>query len=141
MLSPVQTRECKSAIQDFLIRESKGKEPRALPVSPEWADQMNVWLRVRARVMNVPKAEDEGWLFIRDTGGRVAERQFLNILHCITTFAGISQAISLHSLRRFSLNKLAKINLLMAQTIACHKDTKTVHEDCTRSSTQISCVI
>lgn len=112
--------------RQIVIRESKGKEPRALPVSPEWADQMNVWLRVRARVMmNVPKGEDEGWLFISDTGGRIAERQFLKILHRITTFAEISQAISLHSLRRFSLNKLAKINLLMAQTIAGHKDTKT----------------
>jgi len=37
----------------------------------------------------------------------------------------LTDRITLHSLRRFSLNKPAKKNLLMAQRIAGHKDPKT----------------
>ena len=93
--------------RQIVIRESKGKEPRALPVSPEWAAQMEVWLRVRARVMrNVPKADDDGWLFISDTGAKIDEGRFLKILHRVTAFAELTDAITLHSLRRYSLNKL-----------------------------------
>ena len=40
-------------------------------------------------------------------------------------FAGVDSRISLHSLRRYSINRLAKHNLLAAQQIAGHKDTKT----------------
>lgn len=43
----------------------------------------------------------------------------------MTAFAGLSPNITLYSLRRYSLNRLAKHNLLAAQTIAGHKDTKT----------------
>ena len=43
------------------IRESKGREPRALPVSPGWADAMEIWLRLRKKIMfNLPPEEDEG---------------------------------------------------------------------------------
>lgn len=49
----------------------------------------------------------------------------MKILHRVTAFAELTDAITLHSLRRYSLNKLAKMNLLMAQAIAGHKETKT----------------
>jgi site-specific recombinase XerD len=112
--------------RQIVIRESKGKEPRTLPVSPEWAEAMDVWVRLRGRIMlQVPKAEDEGWLFISDTGGRLDEISLLHTLQRVTKWAGISDEITFHSLRRFSLNKLAKNNLLMAQSIAGHKETKT----------------
>jgi integrase/recombinase XerD len=87
-----------------VIREAKGKEPRTLPIGPEWA---------------------EGWLFVSETGTRLDEIRILETLRRITTFAGLTQEITLHSLRRYSLNKLAQHNLLMAQTIAGHKDTRT----------------
>ena len=109
-----------------VIRETKGKEPRTLPVGPEWESAIRDWLRVRARVMaNVPPEEDEGWLYISDTGGKLNEGYFLRTLRRVTAFAGLSKEIALHSLRRYSLNKLAQHNLLMAQTIAGHKDSKT----------------
>ncbi len=108
------------------IRESKGREPRAIPVSADWAEALCGWLKIRARVMaQVPKGEDEGWLFISETGGRLDEGRFLKRLKGYTAFAGVSDKISLHSLRRYSLNRLAKYNLLAAQAIAGHKDTKT----------------
>lgn len=109
-----------------VIREAKGKEPRTLPVGPEWETALRDWLRVRARVMaSVPPAEDEGWLYVSETGGQLDGVQILKTLKRVTGFAGLSEEVTLHSLRRYSLNKLAKYNLLMAQAIAGHKDTKT----------------
>ena len=74
---------------------------------------------------DVPKAEDEGWLFLSEAGTRISERAFLKAVKKFISCAGLSSRISLHSLRRFSLNRLAKHNLLAAQAIAGHKDTKT----------------
>lgn len=108
------------------IRESKGREPRALPVSPGWAETLEVWLRLRKKVMsNLPPEEDEGWLFINEVGNQADIHAFRRGLRTYMTWAGISDSSTLHSLRRFSLNKLAKTNLLAAQTIAGHKETKT----------------
>jgi integrase len=54
--------------RQILIRESKGREPRALPASPEWAQALSVWLKPRQKVMsNIPKEEDEGWPFVFQT--------------------------------------------------------------------------
>ena len=118
--------DVKLSERSVVIRESKGKEPRTLPVGPEWAEALEAWLRVRKRIMGqVPADEDEGWLFISDTGGRLSEDAFLRTLQRITAYAQLPKEIALHSLRRYSLNKLAKHNLLMAQAIAGHKDTKT----------------
>jgi site-specific recombinase XerD len=110
--------------RQILVRESKGKEPRALPVSAEWAEAVGIWLKVRVRVM-AGAQEDEGWLFVSQTGSRLDECRFLKTLRQITEFAGLTDQITLHSLRRYSINKLAKYNLLAAQQIAGHKETKT----------------
>lgn len=118
--------DVKMSEASVVIREAKGKEPRTLPVGPEWAEALNDWLKVRTRVMRgVPTEEDEGWLFVSENGGRLDEHRILETLRRLTIFAELNQEITLHSLRRYSLNKLAKYNLLMAQTIAGHKDTKT----------------
>lgn len=116
------------AEESVVIRESKGKEPRTLPVGPEWKESLEAWLKVRKRVMaNVPPEEDEGWLFMSDTGTRLDENRFLKTLWRVTAFAGLPKEIALHSLRRYSLNRLAQHNLLMAQEIAGHKETKTTY--------------
>jgi integrase/recombinase XerD len=107
-----------------LVRESKGKEPRALPISPEWAQAITVWLKVRQRVMSAAE-EDEGWLFVSEYGTRLDETMFLRRLKCVLEYAGLTKQITLHSLRRYSLNKLAKHNLLAAQQIAGHKSPTT----------------
>lgn len=44
--------------RQIVIRESKGREPRTLPVSPEWVEALNVWLRQRSKIM----AGQEGFL-------------------------------------------------------------------------------
>ncbi len=109
--------------RQIVIRESKGREPRTLPVSPEWIAALDVWMRQRAKVMK--GQQDEGWLFISEFGGRLDEGRFLKALKKVTTSAGISERITLHSLRRYSLNRLAKVNLLATQQIAGHKETRT----------------
>jgi site-specific recombinase XerD len=112
--------------RQILIRESKGREPRALPVSPEWAEALTVWVKLRRKVMsNVPKDQDEGWLFVSETGTRVMDARILRSVKSLFAWSGVESRITLHSLRRYSLNRLAKVNLLAAQTIAGHKETKT----------------
>jgi integrase/recombinase XerD len=122
----LQVEDYQPNLRQVTIRESKGREPRVLPVSQEWAEALSIWLRIRAKVMStVPPEEDEGWLFISETGTRLDERRFLRALKNYLKWAGLTSNITLHSLRRYSLNRLAKTNLLAAQTIAGHKETKT----------------
>ena len=107
----------------ILVRVTKGRQPRTLPVSPLWADALAGWLRVRRKVM--AGQPDEGLLFVSENGGPIEPAKFFHNLRRIATFAGITGGINLHSLRRYSINKLAKVNLLAAQAIAGHSDTKT----------------
>ena len=108
------------------VREAKGRQPRVLPVSAECAGAINQWLTVRRRVMSdVPPGEDEGWLFISETGGRVNEGNYLRGIKKVVRWANLPEEINNHSQRRFSLNRMAKHNLLGAQAIAGHKDPKT----------------
>jgi site-specific recombinase XerD len=106
------------------IRESKGREPRFIPVSGDWAKALDAWLKIRNKLM-AGQPKDEGWLFITEYGGRMEEGRFLKVLKKMLVWASISNQITLHSLRRYSLNRLAKFNLLAAQQIAGHKETKT----------------
>ncbi len=81
------------------------------------------WLKVRKRVMaDVPAAEDDGWLFISEFGTRMDASKFLKGVKRYIRFAGLSEGITLHSLPRYSLNRLAKTNLLATQQIAGHND-------------------
>lgn len=110
----------------IVIKESKGREPRAVPVSAEWCKEVDIWLKIRRKVMgNVPPAEDEGWLFVSETGTRIDEQGFLKAVKRAARFAGVTDSLTLHSLRRYSLNRLAKTNLMATQQIAGHKDPKT----------------
>lgn len=67
---------------------------------------------------------DEGWLFITEYGTRMDEGRFLKVLKNMLVWVGLTDQITSHSLQRYSLNRLAKFNLLAAQQIAGHKDTK-----------------
>jgi integrase/recombinase XerD len=108
------------------VTKSKGRKARVLPVTPECAAAVCDWLRIRTRIMKqVPKGEDEGWLFISESGRRIDNSSFCKVLHRYCTRAGLSDRITLHSLRRFSINRLVKINPRAAQYIAGHEDMKT----------------
>jgi len=113
--------------RQLVVRESKGREPRILPVSPECETAIDQWLRIRKRVMsNVPPEEDEGWLFISETGTRVDKRNYLRSLTKVREFAKLPEGINNHSQRRFSINGMAEQGgLMFAQRMAGHKDPKT----------------
>lgn len=112
--------------RQILIREAKGKRPRTLPISAEWLAALDEWLKIRKRLMaGVPEGEDEGWLFVSEYGGRMEESVFFKSIKRVIRWAKLSDSITLHGLRRFSLNRLAKHNLLAAQQIAGHRETKT----------------
>jgi site-specific recombinase XerC len=64
-------------------------------------------------------------VFISEYGTRMDESIFLKAVKRLVQLAGMSEGITLHSLRRYSLNRLAKTNLLAAQQIAGHKKTET----------------
>ncbi len=122
----LQVDDYRAKERQVVIRVAKGREPRVLPVSATWAASVDGWLKVRARVMKDVKSEDdEGWLFISEYGGRVHEGRFLAAMKSYLKWANLPSSITLHSLRRFSINKLAKVSLLAAQQIAGHKETKT----------------
>ena len=110
----------------IMIRESKGRTARMIPLSEPSSQAIQSWLKVRARVMSdIPKERDPGYLFLSEIGGKIDESKFLTLLKRYLKFAGLGERITLHSLRRFSLNRLAKTSLAAAQDIAGHKDPKT----------------
>jgi len=113
--------------RELIIREAKGREPRILPVSPECAAAVDQWLKVRKRVMsNIPAEEDEGWLFISETGGKVGRGNYLRVIKQVCEFTNLPKSINNHSQRRFSINGMAEAGgLLFAQRMAGHKDPKT----------------
>jgi site-specific recombinase XerD len=123
MLS-LKVEDSRAGEKSITIRESKGREPRFIPVSAEWAKALDTWLKLRAKLM-AGQPRDEGWLFITEFGTRMDEGRFLKVLKKTLVWAELSDQITLHSLRRYSLNRLAKFNLLAAQQIAGHKETKT----------------
>jgi site-specific recombinase XerD len=113
--------------KSLTVRESKGREPRTLPISERFVEALRAWLKVRERVIAAAGASyvDEGWLFITDAGGQIDEGRFLFAVKKVRDWAGLPKELTLHSIRRYSLNRLAKTNLLAAQQIAGHKETRT----------------
>ena len=110
--------------RQVVVRESKGREARVLPLSPATIEAIRAWLKVRDRVMR-DADEDEGLLFLTEFGTRIDESKFLKSLKGYIRFAGLNEQITLHSLRRFSINRVAKKSPLAAKEIAGHKDLNT----------------
>ena len=112
--------------RQITIRESKGREPRTLPISVDLLDALDSWLKVRKRMAaNIPTGEDEGWLFLSEFGGRMDESRFSKAFKAIVRWRKLPEEMTLHGLRHFSLNRYSKHGLTFAQYIAGHKDPKT----------------
>ena len=73
---------------------------------------------------NVSSEQDEGWLFISETGTRVNEGNYLRSLKKIGKWAGVPY-VNNHMSRRFTLNRLVKVNPKAAKDIAGHKSMDT----------------
>jgi site-specific recombinase XerD len=109
----------------ILLRETKGREPRTVPVSAQFEDALAAWLRKRRRIMG--DQPDCGKLFVTETGVAMAANKFIRTIGPVSEFAGCATRLQTHDLRRYGLNKYARVNLLAAQEIAGHKDARTTH--------------
>jgi integrase/recombinase XerD len=110
---------------EITIRESKGKQPRTLPLSPGTVDAVTNWLKVRDRLMaEVLPENDEGWLFLSEYGTQMDLTRFGKATKGVLRWAQIKE-FTLHDLRHYSLTRLAKTNRVVAQQIAGHKDPRT----------------
>ncbi|HLK58981.1 MAG TPA: tyrosine-type recombinase/integrase [Chthonomonadaceae bacterium] len=106
------------------VAKAKGREARAIPLSRPTVDAVTVWEARRRKLMRNVR-EDEGWLFVTESGGKIEPIVFRMALRHFTRWAGLSDRITQHSLRRYALNRLAKNNIFGAQKIAGHKSGKT----------------
>lgn len=110
------------------VTHSKSRKVRPLPLSKLCAEAIHDWLKIRKRVMsNVPKEEDEGWLFISEAGTQINKGNYLRGLKKIGKWAGLSY-VNNHMSRRYCLNNWTKDEnggIEFAQEMAGHSDPKT----------------
>ena len=67
-LLSLKVNDVKLKDREILIRQSKGREPRTIPISGDWVAAVEIWLRQREKAMSgLPAGEDEGWLFVNET--------------------------------------------------------------------------
>jgi integrase/recombinase XerD len=113
--------------RQITVTNTKSRKTRYIPLSKETITALKDWSVQRTELLkDVAVNEREEWLFLSETGGRMDEHVFLQSLKSRVVFAGLNPKITLHSVRRYSLNKLAKsANLMAAQEIAGHSDPKT----------------
>lgn len=99
------------------FRETKGREPRTLPVSAAWTQAVDSYLKKR------PKCESK-ILFVNAYGEPLNTHVFSRQFRGYVEYAGVTP-FTLYGLRRYALTRMAETNLLAASMIAGHKDPKT----------------
>ncbi len=102
----------------IVIRESKSKRPREVPLEAAWVGMVNSYLAVR------PRRSPTDFLFVTDAGEQMVVNNFRRQWYADLAFAGLPR-YTLHSLRHFSLTCLAETNKWAAQQIAGHRDGRT----------------
>ena len=86
--------------KQIVFRETKGNEPRIVPIEDSWIEIVESWLRIRGNL-------DSGLLFVTLYGGAIDVRSFSHQFHRYCDYAGITD-VSLHSLRHYSLTGHSK---------------------------------
>ena len=107
----------RSAEKQIAFRETKGREPRELPVSAAWTSIVDSYLKKR------PKC-DCPTLFVNAFGEPMNTAMFSRQFRGYAEYAGLS-GFNLYGLRHYALTRLAQTNLLGASMIAGHKNPKT----------------
>jgi integrase len=111
------------AARRVTFRETKGKESRTIPVSPEWCAALEVWLKTRRRVTR-ELDNDEGWIFISVFGGRLDEGRMNHTMNKARKYAGLRH-FTPHGFRHYTITKLSSVGLPATQIMVGHKDPKT----------------
>lgn len=99
------------------VRVAKGQEPRLVPMSTEWIEIVQAYLKKR------PACKSE-YLFVTAFGTPMDLSNFSGDFRGYMAFAGLS-GFSLHGLRHYAITELSKENVWAASQIAGHKDMKT----------------
>jgi len=94
------------------FRRTKTDRPRAVPISRDWREAVDAYLRVRP-------ACDSPLLFISRTGRPLDVAAFGSQFRHYANFAGV-HGWSLHGLRHYALSQIARTDVLAAQQIAGH---------------------
>ena len=103
--------------RQIAVRQSKGDEPRIIPISQSWIDAVESYLRVR------PKGIECNRLFVSEFGEELSVSMFGKVFRGYLDFAGLS-GFTLHGLRHYAITQLAKTDVWAASQIAGHKDLK-----------------
>lgn len=103
----------------IVIRQSKGREPRIVPVGEEWAGVLDTYLGRRPR--DCPSDR----LFVTDEGRPMTPLLLRQQYYKDADFAGLPVRYTLQSLRHYCLTRLAEVSVFAAQSVAGHKDLRT----------------
>lgn len=120
----------------LVFPKTKGRRPRAVPMSPECYEFLEAWKKIRPA-----KAECE-FFFITQFGTKIKPDSWGHSFRTYRDYAGLTvfkeiqkngktakvvdkmRCFSLHGIRHFSLNKVAKVDLESAMRLAGHQDPK-----------------
>lgn len=94
------------------FRQTKTDKPRTVPISSDWQEAVDTYLRIR------PKC-DSPLLFISRTGLSLGVTAYGTQFRHYADFAGLA-GWSLHGLRHYALSQIARVDVLAAQQIAGH---------------------
>jgi integrase len=94
------------------FRRTKTDRPRTVPISRDWREAVDAYLRVRPRC-------DSPVLFISRTGLPLSVTSYGTQFRHYADFAGVA-GWSLHGLRHYALSQIARTSVLAAQQIAGH---------------------
>lgn len=102
------------ARKQIVFRETKGNEPRTVPIEDVWIETVDAWLRVRGGI-------ESDYLFVTLYGEQIDVRCFSRQFQRYCKYADVED-VTLHSLRHYALTTIAKSDLWVASLIAGHKD-------------------
>jgi site-specific recombinase XerD len=126
--------------QRLTFRETKGKEPRTVPITSTLLNALQPWISLRNRIEKEkqadiargkePRCSDH--FFLTMTGGRVNAEAWAKSWQKYVAFAGV-EYFTRHGLRHFTVHEMAKVNVRSAQKMAGHKKLDTtqlyLHDD------------
>lgn len=103
----------------IIFQDTKGDDPRTVPVESVLLDYLGPWLMVRRRL-----GIGGDHLFCTEQGTPMQQSHFSKFMREQVAFAGLRR-ITFHALRRYNTTCHSKINLDHARIVAGHKDIAT----------------
>jgi integrase len=122
-LLEVRLQDYDRVAKSIIVRKTKGRKERVVPVSPVLAEVLDDWLKVR------PKKAPTDYLIVTETGGKMSRvgitRQFKRLLDWGRTngYPDLPE-ITMHSLRHQALNAMLQVSPAHAKKLGGHTTLK-----------------